>query len=76
MLFPRGKTKFYRPDGKIGMAPGHGVVLIGMGEVANGCARAVGAGLVRPLARLPRILPQRTTWSWTFCNDPKTGDAK
>jgi hypothetical protein len=34
LLFPRGKTKFIRPDGSIGKAPGHGVVLIGMGEVA------------------------------------------
>jgi hypothetical protein len=34
MMFPRGKTKFIRPDGTIGRAPGHGVVLLGMGEVA------------------------------------------
>ena len=34
-MFPRGKTKFVRPDGSIGKEPGHGVVLIGMGEVAN-----------------------------------------
>lgn len=31
ILFPRGKTKFIRPDGSIGKAPGHGVVLVGMG---------------------------------------------
>jgi hypothetical protein len=35
LLFPRGKTKFIRPDGTIGTAPGHGIALIGMGEVAN-----------------------------------------
>lgn len=35
MLFPRGKTKFIRPDGSVGKSPGHGVVLVGMGEVAN-----------------------------------------
>ena len=35
LLFPRGKTKFIRPDGAIGTAPGHGIALIGMGEVAN-----------------------------------------
>jgi hypothetical protein len=35
ILFPRGKTKFVRPDGSIGRAPGHGVVLLGMGSVAN-----------------------------------------
>ena len=34
LLFPHGKTKFIRPDGSIGTSPGHGVVLIGMGEVA------------------------------------------
>jgi hypothetical protein len=34
MLFPRGKTKFIRPDGSIGKSPGHGVVLLGMGEIA------------------------------------------
>jgi DNA N-6-adenine-methyltransferase (Dam) len=35
MLFPRGKTKFIRPDGSIGTAPGHGVVLLGMGATAT-----------------------------------------
>lgn len=34
MCFPRGKTKFIRPDGSVGKAPGHGVVLLGMGERA------------------------------------------
>jgi hypothetical protein len=34
MLFPKGKTKFVRPDGSIGRAPGHGIVLLGMGSVA------------------------------------------
>lgn len=31
MLFPRGKTKFIRPDGSVGKSPGHGVVLLGVG---------------------------------------------
>lgn len=31
ILFPRGKTKFIKPDGSIGKSPGHGVVLVGMG---------------------------------------------
>ena len=39
MVFPRGKTKFVRPGGFIGLAPNHGVVLLGMGEEAN-CALA------------------------------------
>jgi hypothetical protein len=34
MLFPRGKTKFVRPDGSIGRAPGHGIVLLDMKSVA------------------------------------------
>ena len=34
MLFPRGKTKFIRPDGSIGKSPGHGIVLLGVGERA------------------------------------------
>lgn len=32
VLFPRGKTKFIRPDGSIGRAPGHGIALIAMGK--------------------------------------------
>ena len=35
MLFPRGKTKFIRPDGSVGKSPGHGVVLLGMGFAAS-----------------------------------------
>ena len=34
LLWPRGKTKFIRPDGSIGKCPGHGIVLVGMGEKA------------------------------------------
>src|SRR5262245_28885378 len=36
LCFPRSKTKFVRPwpDNSIGTQPGHGVTLIGMGEVA------------------------------------------
>jgi DNA N-6-adenine-methyltransferase (Dam) len=44
MLFPRGKTKFIRPDGSIGRAPGHGVVLLGMGDVACEALRRSGLG--------------------------------
>ena len=46
ILFPRGKTKFIRPDGSIGTAPGHGVVLIGMGLVACSALQASGLGMV------------------------------
>jgi hypothetical protein len=34
ILFPRGKTKFVRPDGTIGAQPGHGIVLVGTGKIA------------------------------------------
>jgi hypothetical protein len=46
LLFPKGKTKFIRPDGSVGRAPGHGVVLLGIGEVANDALRKCGLGLV------------------------------
>jgi len=39
LLFPRGKTKFIRPDGSVGKAPGGGVVLLGMGSKANDALR-------------------------------------
>ena len=45
MLFPRGKTKFIRPDGTRGTAPGHGVVLLGMGAEANEALAESGLGL-------------------------------
>lgn len=32
ILFPRGKTKFVRPDGSIGRAPGSGVALFARGR--------------------------------------------
>lgn len=35
MLFPKGKTKFVRPDGSIGRSPGTGVVLFALGDVAS-----------------------------------------
>jgi hypothetical protein len=35
LCFPNGKTKFHRPDGSVGKEPGTGIVLIGMGAVAN-----------------------------------------
>ena len=45
MLFPRGKTKFIRPNGSVGRAPGHGVVLLGMGSTANGALHRADIGL-------------------------------
>jgi hypothetical protein len=45
MLFPRGKTKFIRPDGTRGESPGTGVVLLGMGAVACNALRTSRLGL-------------------------------
>lgn len=36
-LFPRGKTKFVRPDGSVGKAPGSGVVFFGIGQQSRAC---------------------------------------
>lgn len=44
MLFPRGKTKFIRPDGSIGKAPGTGIVLLGMGAASNEALKNSGLG--------------------------------
>ena len=61
MLFPRGKTKFIpspdllaqmqakSPDGIFRNAPGHGVVLLGMGAVSNEALRQSGLGLFVPI---------------------------
>ena len=51
ILFPRGKTKFIRPDGTIGKAPGHGVVLVGMGVE---CVRALHLSKLGMVWDLPR----------------------
>lgn len=45
ILFPRGKTKFIRPDGSVGGSPGHGVVLVGMGETARNALIGSGLGM-------------------------------
>lgn len=45
MLFPKGKTKFIRPDGTVGSAPNHGIVLLGMGARANDALRQCHLGL-------------------------------
>src|SRR5262245_8250360 len=44
LCFPNGKTKFHRPDGSIGKEPGTGVVLLGMGDVANDALLRSGIG--------------------------------
>jgi hypothetical protein len=44
LVFPNGKTKFVKPDGAIGKEPGTGVVLIGMGQIANRSLERCGLG--------------------------------
>lgn len=46
ILFPRGKTKFIRPDGSVGTSPGHGVVLVGMGDVSRSALSRSGLGML------------------------------
>jgi hypothetical protein len=53
MCFPRGKTKFIRPDGSVGRAPGHGVVLLGIGDVSNAALARSELGMCVSLA-VPR----------------------
>ena len=54
LLFPNGKTKFVRPtDGSVGKEPGTGVVLIGMGAVANAALERSGLGLFVRLRDAP-----------------------
>jgi len=45
MLFPRGKTKFVRPDGSVGKSPGHGIVLLGCGSRAVNALEQSAIGL-------------------------------
>ena len=46
VLFPKGKTKFIRPDGSIGKCPRHGIVFVGVGAVACEALRRCGLGMV------------------------------
>lgn len=44
MLFPKGKTKFIKPNGIIGNSPGHGIVLLAMGERAKSALKRSNLG--------------------------------
>ena len=46
ICFPRGKTKFIRPTGEVGTAPGHGIVLVGAGTVACDALMRSGLGMI------------------------------
>lgn len=45
MVFPRGKTKFVRPDGSVGKAPHDGIALLGIGDAANRALRNCDLGM-------------------------------
>ncbi len=45
VCFPRGKTKFVRPDGSRGNSPGHGIILMAMGPRATNALRCSGLGM-------------------------------
>jgi len=49
ILFPKGKTKFIRPDGSVGGSPGTGVVLLAAGDTASAALRRSGLGLWLPV---------------------------
>ena len=56
ILFPRGKTKFIKPNGEVGRAPGHGVALLGMGAVANDALYQSDLGLFLELNRMDQLV--------------------
>ena len=60
LLFPKGKTKFVLPDGFVGNEPGHGVVLIGMGAVANTALERSGLGFFVRVREAPEALYDST----------------
>lgn len=49
ILFPRGKTKFIRPDGSQGGSPGTGIALFSAGSRGTRALRNCGLGMVWPL---------------------------
>lgn len=51
IVFPRGKTKFIRPDGSVGKSPGHGVALFASGVAASHILMAAQLGMNWPLRR-------------------------
>jgi hypothetical protein len=72
ICFPRGKTKFIRPDGSIGKSPGHGIVLIGMGAACCGALWRSRLGMIwdrrnehicfSGKEELPETEAERTVW--------------
>lgn len=54
-LFPRGKTKFIKPDGTIGSSPGHGIVIVAMGADCCVALACFGLGYYIPTSAIRRI---------------------
>lgn len=67
ILFPKGKTKFIRPDGSIGGSPGHGVVLVGMGHDANSAIRSSNLGMVWSLTAAASMQRNVNYWGDRCC---------
>jgi len=51
VLFPKGKTKFIRPDGSVGKSPGSGIAIFGLGIKAYMAILHSGLGLVCKIRR-------------------------
>jgi DNA N-6-adenine-methyltransferase (Dam). len=51
LLFPKGKTKFVRPDGTVGGSPGTGVVLLAMGSQSCDALKNSGLGIYLSLGK-------------------------
>jgi len=61
LLWPRGKTRFYRPDGSQGGNPGSGVVFLGMGDAS--CDALLHSGLGMTWDRRPVLRAKENTKS-------------
>jgi len=63
ICFPRGKTKFIRPDGTIGKSPSFGVAILGMGDVCNEAILKCGLGFsfkTNPQLNVPLVTKNET----------------
>jgi len=76
LVFPKGKTQFLRPDHTIGKEPGHGIVLIGAGEIANRALERSGLGwfVVNPARRQVVQLRGVVTQGDGECHDRRVHD--
>ena len=54
VLFPKGKTKFEKPDGTTGKSPVNGVVLYAIGDRACAALRESGVGIYLTIEQNPK----------------------